>query len=533
MKQIFRFIVPVLLFITTIYAQSGTNRTEINLKIFEDEYWWGGSVVDGSLMPYGREDFSHNQLGDIKGNQSQPLLLSNRGGYIWSESPLTIEFSGDSSNVFSSFSKIDNGIAGTSLRDAFLYVSKNYFPPSGEIPDPLLFTSPQYNTWIELQYNQNETDILFYAQSVIDNGFPPGALMIDDNWQTDYGIWDFSAERFKDPGLLMDKLHAMGFKVMLWVCPFISPDSEVYRELALKRLLVFEDREKTLPAIVRWWNGASAIIDLTNPEGEKWYLDQLISLQKKYGVDGFKLDAGDPEFYTGIYSYENVLSNNHTEKHNAIGLNFPLNEFRATWKMAGQPLAQRLRDKEHTWRHLQSLIPDIIAQGLIGYAFTCPDMIGGGEVNSFTDTAILDEELIVRSAQCHALMPMMQFSVAPWRILDQQNLDICRRMANLHHEFGKEILALAGKSGKTGEPMVRNMEYMFPHQGYEKIKDQFMLGDQILVAPIMEKGKYSRFVQFPEGRWKGDDETVVNGPLRKQIDVPLKRLPWYRNVGIE
>ena len=85
------------------------------------------------------------------------------------------------------------------------------------IPDELLFTHPQYNTWIELMYDQNEEDILEYARAIIDNGYPPGVLMIDDNWQENYGIWKFSPRRFKDPKGMMDELHAMGFKVMLWV----------------------------------------------------------------------------------------------------------------------------------------------------------------------------------------------------------------------------------------------------------------------------------------------------------------------------
>jgi alpha-glucosidase (family GH31 glycosyl hydrolase) len=531
MKLIFSVVLSVLLLSNVLYAQSVKKDFEVKLNILESEYWWGGSVVDGRLMPYGTSNFSHNQLGDIKGNQSQPLLISSKGRYIWSEYPLYIVFTSDSIKVTTGFGRIDQGQSGKTLRDAFLYVSRNYFPSSGLFPDPLLFTSPQYNTWIELQYDQNEEDILSYAQSILDNGFPEGVLMIDDNWQIDYGTWDFSSQRFQNPKRMMNKLHDMGFKVMLWVCPFISPDSEVYRDLESKQLLVFEDVEKTLPAIVRWWNGASAIIDLTNPKGEEWYIDQLINLQEKYGVDGFKLDAGDPEFYMDIYSFNNVLPNDHTEKHTSIGLRFPLNEYRASWKMAGQPLAQRLRDKEHTWKHLRALIPDILAQGLIGYAFTCPDMIGGGEVNSFTDSVILDEELIVRSAQCHALMPMMQFSVAPWRILEEENLEICRKMADLHHKFGNEILEIARESAKTGEPMVRHMEYMFPDKGYEKIIDQFMLGDYILVAPVVEKGKTSRFVEFPDGKWKGDDGNIVQGPVCMEIDVPISRLPWYRKVG--
>lgn len=53
--------------------------------------------------------------------------------------------------------------------------------PSGTLPGKLVFSIPQYNTGIEWMYNQNQKDILQYAQSIIDNGFPSGVLMIDDN----------------------------------------------------------------------------------------------------------------------------------------------------------------------------------------------------------------------------------------------------------------------------------------------------------------------------------------------------------------
>jgi alpha-glucosidase (family GH31 glycosyl hydrolase) len=525
-----RIIITLLSVLLLSNVKTVAKENKIKLKILNNEYWWGGSVVDGSLMPYAGAHFSHNQYGDIKGNQGQPLFISNRGRYIWSEYPLNIEITTDSVKISTNFGQIHQGQSGKTLRDAYLYVSKNYFPSAGQIPDPLLFTNPQYNTWIEFQCNQNEKDILAYARAILDNGFPAGVFMIDGGWQINHGDLEFTPERFQNPESMVDKLHDMGFKVMLWICPFINADSKVYQDLESKQLLVFRDAAKTLPAIVRWWGGESAVVDLTNPEGEAWYINQMVNLQKKYGVDGFKLDAGDPEFYLGVYSYKNVLPNDHTEKHTAIGLNFPLNEYRASWKMAGQPLAQRLRDKEHTWKHLQALIPDILAQGLIGYAFTCPDMIGGGEADSFTDSLILDEELVVRSAQCHALMPMMQFSVAPWRILNRKNLDICREMARLHQEFGEEILEIARESAKTGEPIVRHMEYMYPHKGYEKIIDQFMLGDYILVAPVVEKGKTSRKVEFPEGLWKGDDGNSVQGPARLTVDAPIHRLPWFRKI---
>jgi alpha-glucosidase len=354
--------------------------------------------------------------------------------------------------------------------------------------------------------------------------------MIDDNWQKNYGEWEFSCERFDDPRGMTALLHTMGFRVMLWVCPFVGSATPTYRQLAGSNKLMFSTPEKKQPAIVRWWNGQSAIIDLSNPEGMAWYKAQLQYLIDEYGVDGFKLDAGDAFFYNGIYGQRDISQNAHAELHTSVGLDFEFNEYRASWKNGGQPLVQRLRDKEHSWNDLSALIPDMIALGLIGHPFSCPDMIGGGEVGSFWENPDLDEELIVRSTQVSTLMPMMQFSVAPWRILNAENLAICRDMAQLHYSIGEEILALARESAKTGEPIIRSLEYVFPGQSYALIKDQFLLGNDILVAPATGKGQRERDVIFPKGKWEGEDGSMVKGPIKKTIKVPLERLPWYRRI---
>jgi alpha-glucosidase (family GH31 glycosyl hydrolase) len=521
----------ILIWFVSGCRESKVSSSKKEIAILENEKWWGGAVLDGRNSPLTDGKFAYNQDADCKTNQAAPLFISNKGSYIWSEKPLNIEISKEKITVDAKGGDIKNGKAGGTLKDAFLYASKQFFPPSGKTPDPLLFTSPQYNTWIELQYNQNEKDILKYADDIVKNGFPVGVIMIDDNWQERYGTWSFDCKKFSDPKGMIDKLHSMGFKVMLWVVPFISSDSPVYRLLAEKKMLIFADREKTKPAKIEWWNGVSALVDLSNPQGEKWFKDQLNNLVNVYGVDGFKLDAGDPESYIGTFSYKDYSPNDHCEAYAKLGLEFQLNELRACWKMAGQPLVQRLRDKSHTWDDVRVLIPDMIGLGLIGHQFGCPDMIGGGENSSFQDSSILDEELIVRSAQVSTLMPMMQFSVAPWRVLGKENLAICKKMANLHYQMGKEIMEIAKESAVSGEPMVRNLEYEYPAKGYDGIKDQFILGSKILVAPVVVKGQRSREVIFPDGKWQGDDGSIINGPSRQTINVPLERLPWFRKIA--
>ena len=171
-------------------------------------------------------------MGETYGNQSQPLLLSSQGDVIWSEDALRIKVSEDGLLVQSDGAGLRRGKSGGSLREAFLYARKTYFHGSARMPDELLFRCPQYNTWIELMYDQNQADILKYARGIRDNGFPAGVLMVDDNWQQNYGQWDFKQNKFPDAKAMIASLHADGFKVMLWICPFVHTNSEAYTRLA-------------------------------------------------------------------------------------------------------------------------------------------------------------------------------------------------------------------------------------------------------------------------------------------------------------
>ena len=515
----------------SLHCVQGFAETQV-IPLLDGEGFWGGCVTDGRAMPFGKATFERDLYGNTGGNQAQPLLISNKGRYIWSEEPFKFSFDSKSLKLESKRDKIEIGKQGNSLREVYQYVSRTYFPSAGKLPDELLFVKPQYNTWIELIYDQREDRIRKYASDILANGFPAGVLMIDDNWQEDYGVWDFHPGRFTDPKGMMDALHGQGFKVMLWICPYFSPDCETFRLLDKKRYFLKDKRGGTY--MRRWWNGYSASLDLTNPEAVQYFQGRLTYLVKEYGVDGFKLDAGDANHYhdANIKARQTISPNTFSELWAKLGLPFKLNEYRACWKLAGQPLAQRLRDKGHNWQDLRQLIPDALALSLMGYAYICPDMIGGGEYSYFYNNPDkpLDQELIVRSAQCSALMPMMQFSVAPWRVLSRENMTICRDMALLHEKMGQGILAMAKVAAKSGEPIVRHMEYMYPHQGYAEIKDQFLLDGRILVAPVLEKGKRKRTVVFPAGTWLGDDGSTIIGPCTREINVPLRRLPWYRNL---
>lgn len=520
-------ICSLLLFTAGVYGQ-----TSITVK--QGEKWYGGVVTEGHLMPF-KAGYSFDMYGNTGGNQAVPLLISTKGRFIWSEEPFKFAIQNNSLTISNAASAVIIDSAGKNLREAFSNASKRFFPSKNKLPDTLLFSKPQYNTWIELVYNQNQADILAYAKAIIANGFPPGVLMIDDNWADYYGRFDFRADRFKNAAAMVDTLHSMGFKVMLWVSPFVSPDTEVFRELLAKKLLLLAKTVKTgnpekdtdKPAIIEWWNGHSAVLDFTNPEAKAWYKGRLDHMVNTYHLDGFKFDAGDADFYPpDALSFKQVTPNEHSRLWGEIGLNYPLNEYRAMWKMGGEPLVQRLRDKKHNWEDLQKLIPHLTTAGLLGYQFTCPDMIGGGEYGSFIGKDKLDEQLVVRSAQCSALMPMMQFSVAPWRVLSKENLAAVKKAVDVRAKYTPYIMQLVKQSATSGEPIARSMEYEFPNQGFAEVQGQFMLGSKYLVAPMVANGT-KKTIYLPKGKWKSDLGKTVKGPAKIEMDVAADRLPVF------
>jgi alpha-glucosidase len=182
----------------SVHCIQGVADTQV-IPLLEGESVWGGCVTDGRAMPFGKVTFERDLYGKTGSNQAQPLLISDRGRCIWCEEPFKFSFDRKNLKLESEAGKFETGKQGDSLREVYRYVSRTFFPSTGEQPDELLFVKPQYNTWIELIYDQREEWIRKYASDILANGFPAGVLMIDDNWQEDYGVWEFHPGRFTDP----------------------------------------------------------------------------------------------------------------------------------------------------------------------------------------------------------------------------------------------------------------------------------------------------------------------------------------------
>ncbi len=503
----------------------------MEIRINNNEYWWGISVPDGCEMPITAASETELRItGKGEGDQFAPLLLSSDGRYIYGKKPFSVRVS-DGVITTDTDDRIEIHDGFGDLRSAYLAAMGKHFPFTGGLPDELFFRVPQYNTWIELGTDQTAENILRYAHGIVDHGLPAGVLMIDGGWQEDYGIFEFHRRKIPDPKAMMDELHSLGFKVMLWVSPIVASAGTQYKMIRDKGFLC-RDRDGNI-AIRKWWSGYSAVLDFTNPKAVEWYHSQLKYLMDTYGVDGFKFDAGDTSFYRGDDKIAVPTSaREQTRYFNIVGEAYRLNEFRAAYDFGGHAIVARLHDKHHTWndRGLNTLIPNTIMQGLLGYAYCCPDMVGGGEINCFNGGKPLDEELFVRWAQANALMGMMQMSAAPWRVLKPENAALVLDAIKLHAKLGEHFVELAHNAAKTGEPITRHMEYVFPHQGYAKINDQFMLGNDILAAPVLQPGVRERSVVLPEGRWEADDGTVYDGGQTITIETPLERTPYFKKV---
>jgi len=504
--------------------------------INQDECWYGPVAVAGVNMPFdiNTKDYNVNMQPNDTGNQGNPLLLSNKGRIIWGEDGFKLNIN-EGVMTFTSKKREPEIFEGFhNLKGAYKEASKRFFPTNGQVPPKEFFVKPQYNSWIELLYDQTQENILKYAHSIADNGMPRGILMIDDGWNTSYGDLTFDEKKFSDPKGMIKELHEMGFQIMMWICPFISPDTVNARHLMSEECLIKETQNKI--KIIQWWNGYSACLDLSNPKASQWLKEQCDNLVNNYGVDGFKFDAGDGHFYNDEdITYCNVDANTQAMFWNMFGLNYPLNEYRACYKCAGLPLVQRLNDKNHKWdkNGVSSLVPNALAQGILGYSYCCPDMIGGGDAGDFlNDSMVFEPDLMVRSCAASALMPMMQYSVAPWRILPKEMYKMCQNFSALHVQFSEDIYKLALNAASTGEPIIRYMEYEYPNSGYEKITNQFMLGSNIIVVPVVTKDATAQKVILPKGQWRGFDGNIYNGEQVFDVLVKLSDLPYFVKLAL-
>ena len=167
---------------------------KLTIDYLEEERFFGGTVNDGIFMPYSA-GFSRDLRVWHAGNQASSFLLSDRGRTIYSDKPFKYEFFSDHMEVEGEDIFVERN--GDTLKSAYTSMCKK-FAPAGKntIPPEIMFSSPQYNTWIEMEWDCTQDKVLEYADRILSHGYPAGVLMIDDCWCRAYGDWNFNAASF-------------------------------------------------------------------------------------------------------------------------------------------------------------------------------------------------------------------------------------------------------------------------------------------------------------------------------------------------
>ena len=534
----FRFLAYTAVAAGTVLAASARQRQVTVVAPLAGEKWWGGILHRGWEMPYGNTPRPID-LG-LEGGVTAPFLVSSAGRYVWSDRPFVYAFTNDVLTVTSDMEKVEPIVAGTTLREAYLAASAKHFPFNGRTPAELLFAKPQWNNWIEIAIQgMRQTSVDAYTEALARSGFPCGVYIMDGGWLSHNGSYRFHAPDFPESRtrlvvgediLAVD--HVALPVAQHLVLAAVGAHERRRPDHRLPPLLA--DAEEHAPGVragvVWWWSGISCVWDLTYALGWDDYAQTLRRFAAEYGIDGFKWDAGDVGPMARTLRFHDPAKRAVDWAHDYVRVCaelFPYNEYRVGFRTGGMPVMQRLPDVHHRWEAIRRVSGMVQAAGLLGSPYVVADMVGGGEATTYRPGGFFSEKLFVRSCALAALHPMMQFSAAPWRYLSPGNVEICRAFANLHVEFAPYILDLARQAARTGEPIVRTMEYEFPHAGFAKPMTQFMLGPKWLVAPVTAEDD-AVTVELPAGCWTDDLGTVHVGPKTLTLThVPLGRLPRY------
>ena len=480
------------------------------------------------------------------------------------------------------------GLAAKTDIRAAAWTALGSLPRPKHPPPDVLFRRSIWTTWATSHADVTQRQVVSLANAVIENGFIPGVLEIDDRWQSHYGELEFDHKKFPDPKKLVDELHNLGFLVTLWVMPFLQEGSAACEEARSHGYVVAGNEPPSIreeisiggagqrigstvkvlvdkfdwppghweggggggrlrAGQVRWWGTQPVwVLDLTNDMAVDWFVTRLKRLQDTMGIDGFKFDAGEPCFlprgsetsrpleYPGEYTQIWV---------NKVASRFPISEVRSGYLTTEYSGLVRMGDRDSVWgldNGLQSLIPALLTSSVLGYHFCMPDMVGGNAYwGQYPDT-----ELIVRWAQVSVMMPFVQWSIPPWDVSEIANA-LC-----LAAERDRQIILLprlselTAKASASLSPICRPLWWLDPlDEETYAIDDQFAVGDDIIIAPVVEKGARWRRLYLPVGEWFGweremhgniqDDNTyfdvsdTIIGPCWITVDAPLEKLPIF------
>lgn len=395
-------------------------------------------------------------------------------------------------------------------------------------PPKELIANPSWSTWAHFKSDISQEKILGYAREIVSRGFPCSVIGIDSRWQQEFGDCRFDSVRFPDPLKLVQELHDLGVAVSLWTVPFINLNSEL-RAAATEAGVRTQSGELY---IGRWWEGEAVFVNLTDPHALLWFLNNLEKLAVETTLDGFKFDAGEAGFYISQHVDLKGASPNlaTTQYVKSLSDRFPWSDVRVGWRTQGSKALVRHWDKNSIWgfnNGLASCITQAITLSLLGYQFNFPDMIGGNEY----DDDRVDAEMMIRWTQAVAPMPILQCSIPPWRF-GEECASICLSYMRLHQELLPLFMRLANEK----QPIVRPLWWLAPEDEVALCcEDEYLIGDDLLVAPVIQSGARGRDIYLPPGAWRayhgGENSPVLEGGAWvRDYAAGLRELPIFERV---
>jgi alpha-glucosidase len=413
-----------------------------------------------------------------------------------------------------------------------------------------------FGLWVDAV--RGETEVREVLRTLQGAHVPATAVWVEDwmgSWEDARRFWMRPLSHQWDTTLypalpeLAAELHQAGMRLLGYFCPEVAEGTDLYREAEANGHLVTDAAGK--PVVVEILGHRHGELDLTRPETRAWVADRLLGPAQALGFDGWMADFGEH------LPVESCLADGTDgwTTHNRYPLLWQQTH-RAFWEnrrpdgdwvffvrsagLGSAAVAPVLwgGDSDTDWDPadgLASVVPQAIAAGLLGHAFYATD-IGG--YMTFGLTRPSTRELYLRWAELGALLPVMRThhgTARPrnwnWR-RDADTLRLFARLARLHMLLYPYLGALAEEAAETGLPLVRPLFLHDPDPTGYDLRDEYLLGPNVLVAPALKPKIRSRRVYFPQGRWiswwTGD---ALTGPGWQEVPAPLGRPPLFVRSG--
>ncbi|MCG3179499.1 MAG: hypothetical protein BIFFINMI_01834 [Phycisphaerae bacterium] len=387
-------------------------------------------------------------------------------------------------------------------------------------------------TWTQYPRCITQKRVLDMAERIRAHGWPCSTIVIDDRWESAFGELEFGRRDFPDPPAMVRRLHELGFRVLLWVTPFVNREAATFDELARSGALV-RRRDGAGAAMLKWWGGSAGLIDLTGQAGPAWLRSRLEWLRDEVGVDGFKIDGGDAKYQpppaesawaceVGPSGYSDRL----LELFEQVAPGAC--ETRTMWLSQRRAILWRQGGKDSHWgvdNGLAAMAHLGLHMALLGYDIQIPDMIPGRVQTMSSDDPLPTDELMVRWTEASAAFPIMQFSYWPWNYA-AATADACLGWARAHKAMESYLHAHA--AGRAA-PLLRPAWYDDPARAELYARgDQWMLGPDLLAAPVLSPGVTRRDVILPAGTWRDawTGERRSAGLLR-DLPAPCPGMPLF------